>query len=81
MANFINVLFTIFVIISLLIIGFFAGVSAILDWNDCVLYRYETIMKKNTLAIDQYNRAKDLYDDEASKNIIIMKLNNIQQVL
>ncbi|MDG1202977.1 MAG: tetratricopeptide repeat protein [SAR86 cluster bacterium] len=37
--------------------------------------------KKNTLAIDQYNRAKDLYDDEASKNIIIMKLNNIQQVL
>ncbi len=37
--------------------------------------------KKNTLAIDQYNLARDLYDDDASKNIIIMKLNNIQQVL
>jgi predicted negative regulator of RcsB-dependent stress response len=36
--------------------------------------------KKNTLAIDQYNLARDLYDDDASKNIIIMKLNNIQQV-
>jgi|TARA_B100000768_G_scaffold66862_1_gene64284 predicted negative regulator of RcsB-dependent stress response len=37
--------------------------------------------KKNTLAIEQYNLARDLYDDDASKNIIIMKLNNIQQVL
>jgi predicted negative regulator of RcsB-dependent stress response len=37
--------------------------------------------KKNTLAIDQYNLARDLYDDDASKNIVIMKLNNIQQVL
>ena len=37
--------------------------------------------KKNILAIDQYNLAKDLYDDDASKNIIVMKLNNIQQVL
>jgi predicted negative regulator of RcsB-dependent stress response len=37
--------------------------------------------KKNTLAIDQYNLARDLYDDDASKNIIVMKLNNIQQVL
>ena len=36
--------------------------------------------KKNTLAIEQYNLARDLYDDDASKNIIIMKLNNIQQV-
>jgi predicted negative regulator of RcsB-dependent stress response len=36
--------------------------------------------KKNTLAIDQYNLARDLYDEDASKNIIIMKLNNIQQV-
>ena len=37
--------------------------------------------KKITLAIDQYNLARDLYDDDASKNIVIMKLNNIQQVL
>ena len=37
--------------------------------------------KKNILAIDQYNLARDLYDDDASKNIIVMKLNNIQQVL
>ena len=37
--------------------------------------------KKNTLAIEQYNLARDLYDDDASKNIKIMKLNNIQQVL
>ena len=36
---------------------------------------------KNSLAIEQYNLAKDLYDDDASKNIVIMKLNNIQLVL
>ena len=37
--------------------------------------------KSNDLAIEQYNFAKDLYTDEASKNIVIMKLNNIKQVL
>jgi predicted negative regulator of RcsB-dependent stress response len=37
--------------------------------------------KSNDLAIEQYNLAKDLYADEASKNIVIMKLNNIKQVL
>jgi|TARA_B110000881_G_C18593129_1_gene529421 predicted negative regulator of RcsB-dependent stress response len=36
---------------------------------------------KNSLAIEQYNLAKELYDDDASKNIVIMKLNNIQLVL
>ena len=36
---------------------------------------------KNSLAIEQYNLAKELYDDDASKNVVIMKLNNIQLVL
>ena len=36
---------------------------------------------KQDLAIEQYNLAKDLYGDDASKNIVIMKLNNIQPVL
>ena len=33
--------------------------------------------EKNELAIEQYNLAKELYDDQASINIIMMKLNNI----
>ena len=33
---------------------------------------------KQDLAIEQYNLAKDSYGDDASKNIVIMKLNNIQ---
>lgn len=36
---------------------------------------------KQDLAIEQYNLAKDSYGDDASKNIVIMKLNNIQPVL
>ena len=36
---------------------------------------------KIELAIEQYNLAKEMYEDEASKNLVIMKLNNIQSVL
>ena len=36
---------------------------------------------KIELAIQQYNLAKEMYEDEASKNLVIMKLNNIQSVL